>query len=153
MRKIGLLVGASFGLATLALTAELAAAEHVTVVPQPGAVAPPGVVYVQPAPAPKSVTVVPAPTVVTPAPAAVTVVPAPSTVVIPAPSPPATTPVPQTMHAEQIRAGVVRANTIYANRIEADRVAAGQAGRADPLFHAGEGAEAAPAGNRLLARA
>ena len=118
MRKIGLLVGVSFGLATLALTAQLAAAEHITVVPQPGVVAQPGVVYVQPAPAPKSVTVVTAPTVVTPAPATVTVVPAPSTVVIPAPSPP----VQQTMHAEQIRAGVVRANTIYANRIEADRV-------------------------------
>src|SRR6185503_7287623 len=42
----------------------------------------PRVVYVQPDPAPKSVTVVPAPTVVPPAPAAVTVVPAPSTVVI-----------------------------------------------------------------------
>ena len=119
MRKIGLLVGASFGIATLALTAELAAAEHITVVPQPGVVvAEPGVVYTQPAPAPRSVTVVPAPTAVTPEPATVTVVPAPSTVVIPAPSPP----VQQAMHAEQIRAGVVRANTIYANRIEADRV-------------------------------
>jgi hypothetical protein len=118
MRKIGLLVGASFGLATLALTAELAAAEHITVVPQPG-VAQPGVIYVQPAPAPKSVTVVPAPTVVRPAPTTVTVIPAPSTVVVPAPSP---SPVQQTMHAEQIRAGAVRANTIYANRIEAHRV-------------------------------
>jgi hypothetical protein len=120
MRKIGLLVGVSFGIATIALTAELAAAEHVTVVPQPGVVAQPGVVYVQPAPVPKSVTVVPAPTVVTPPPATVTVVPAPSTVVIPAPSPSSSAQ--QTMHAEQIRAGVVRANTIYANRIEADRV-------------------------------
>lgn len=118
MRKLGLLVGVSLGLATLALTAEFAAAEHVTVVPQPRVVAQPGVVYVQPAPAPKSVTVVPAPTMVTPAPATVTVVPAPSTVVVPAPGPS----VQQTMHAEQIRAGVVRANTIYANRIEADRV-------------------------------
>jgi hypothetical protein len=121
MRKIGLLVGVSFGLATLALTPELAAAEHVIVVPQPGVVAQPGVVYVQPAPAPKSVTVVPAPTVA-PAPATVTVVPPPSTVVIPAPSPSNMVPAQQTMHAEQIRAGVVRANTIYANRIEADRV-------------------------------
>jgi hypothetical protein len=121
MKKIGLLVGVPFGLATLLLSAELAAAEHVTVVPQPGVVAQPGVVYVQPAPAPRSVTVVPAPTVVTPAPATVTVVPAPSTVVVP-PSPSSTAPVQQTMHAEQIRAGVVRANTIYANRIEADRV-------------------------------
>ena len=123
MRKIGLLVGVSFGLATLALTPDLAAAEHVTVVPRPGVVAQPGVVYVQPAPAPNTVTVVPAPTVVTPAPAAVTVVPAPSTVVIPAPSPSGTSSVQQqTMRAEQIRASVVRANTIYANRIEADRV-------------------------------
>jgi hypothetical protein len=123
MRKIGLLVGASFGIATLALTAELAAAEHITVVPQPGVVvAQPGVVYTQPAPAPRSVTVVPAPTVVTPAPATVTVVPAPSTVVVPSPSPSSSTPIQQTMYAEQIRAGVVRANTIYANRIEADRV-------------------------------
>ena len=121
MRKMGLLVGVSFGLATLVFTAELAAAEHVTVVPQPGVVAQPGVVYVQPAPAPKSVTVVPAPTVVTPPPATVTVVPAPSTVVIPAPSP-SSSAQQQIMHAEQIRAGVVRANTIYANRIEADRV-------------------------------
>jgi hypothetical protein len=121
MKKIGLLVGVPFGLATLLLSAELAAAEHVTVVPRPGVVAQPGVVYVQPAPAPRSVTVVPAPTVVTPAPATVTVVPAPSTVVVP-PSPSSTAPVQQTMHAEQIRAGVVRANTIYANRIEADRV-------------------------------
>src|SRR6185295_2848751 len=80
----------------------------------------PGVVFVQPAPAPKSVTVVPAPTVVTPPPATVTVVPAPSTIVIPAPSPSSSAQ--QTMQAEQIRAGVVRANTIYANRIEADRV-------------------------------
>src|SRR6185369_856006 len=57
MRKIGLLVGVSFGLATLALTPDLAAAEHVTVVPRPGVVAQPGVVYVQPAPAPNTVTV------------------------------------------------------------------------------------------------
>jgi hypothetical protein len=41
MRKIGLLVGVSFGLATLALTPDLAAAEHVTVVPRPGVVAQP----------------------------------------------------------------------------------------------------------------
>jgi hypothetical protein len=121
MKTFGLLVGVSFGLGTLALTPTLAAAEHVTVIPQPGLVAQPGVVYAQPAP-PKSVTVVPAPTVVAPAPSTVTVVPGPSTVVIPGPSSSSTAPALQTMHAEQIRAGVVRANTIYANRIEADRV-------------------------------
>jgi hypothetical protein len=59
MRKIDLLVGTSFGLAVLALPAGWAAAEHVTVIAQPGVVVQPGVAYTQPAPAPKSVTVVP----------------------------------------------------------------------------------------------
>jgi len=121
MRKIGLLVGVSFGLATLALTAELAAAEHVTVVQPPRVVVQPGVVYAQPTPAPRSVTVVPAPTVVTPAfNGDGRSRPEHGCDSAGEPVQHGARPADHARGTDQ--AGVVRANTIYANRIEADRV-------------------------------